>query len=457
MKWVHLSDIHFNNEVTGTDTLLMRDMLKNYLKKQIGDVDKLFITGDYRYKGHPGTAEDVAEYIFQLAKSLGIHDAKEIHIVPGNHDLNRSKERGRVIHSLVQTYNTSYGKFDQSELNLLQNDFAFYNNLYRKIYGCDYVNLNNTNPHTIIDGGMYQLLLMNTNIISNDDKDRGNLLVGTKYILDLLRNNVKPVIVLAHHGIEVLNTEEQNKLKELFKLYNIKLILCGDAHKLLEERINDFYQITAGCMIKNDNSVDAAFTAGEITESNIKITANNWAQNLHFGENGTLMIPLKEQAHPPVDINMEPGIKKHLLHGMNQYKEQDIAIHTPQVMLLLLTYKGSSLLRALNLYTVTTAEGSRKFGDYLCEVFRNETLAYRKKNLRFDQNFNFYKLSYIQEADRLCREAHNTTITENYISYALLNDTKSNTIALLYNRLGYEALERIKSEIKENPTPGLEI
>ena len=92
MKWLHLSDLHYNPERDGRNTGQLRKELLTFLKDKKFSVDEIFITGDFRHALHQkdelsSLAKDVVSYIMEVAKCVGITSSKKIHILPGNHDL----------------------------------------------------------------------------------------------------------------------------------------------------------------------------------------------------------------------------------------------------------------------------------------------------------------------------------------------------------------------------------
>jgi len=95
MRWLHLSDIHFNPMGDGTTTAQLRKELPLYLSNNIGTVDEVFITGDYRFAKTQSDISTVAEkssdFVRDLSTRVGVNDVSHIHVVPGNHDLTRSK------------------------------------------------------------------------------------------------------------------------------------------------------------------------------------------------------------------------------------------------------------------------------------------------------------------------------------------------------------------------------
>lgn len=126
MKWLHLSDLHFDPENAGLGTTMLCDELPEYLKKTGIQADHLFFTGDFRngsQKDNDGVATTAAKFLLDIAESVGISDPRFIHIVPGNHDLTRvesdakkeEKERERVA-TIRRAYETAEGRFDKCGL-----------------------------------------------------------------------------------------------------------------------------------------------------------------------------------------------------------------------------------------------------------------------------------------------------------------------------------------------------
>lgn len=100
MRWIQISDVHFQTKVKSFNTGQLRSKLPEYLNKiknETGAIDTLIITGDYRYapEGEVNTT-NVYDYILKLADSISVA-CNKIVTVPGNHDLTRSSVRKAVI------------------------------------------------------------------------------------------------------------------------------------------------------------------------------------------------------------------------------------------------------------------------------------------------------------------------------------------------------------------------
>ena len=85
MRWLHLSDIHFCPEMDGREARQLKDQLPEYIADNINRVDHVFLTGDYRDASKKDDiiteVKAAAKFIKEIANSVGVTDAKNIHLV----------------------------------------------------------------------------------------------------------------------------------------------------------------------------------------------------------------------------------------------------------------------------------------------------------------------------------------------------------------------------------------
>ena len=95
MKWLHISDIHFNFK--NYETSMLRDKLLKFLEKQ-KDFDFILITGDIFFQyGKDVDEDEIADFIKNIRKACKC-DPDKVYICPGNHDVNRKDEdRNKLI------------------------------------------------------------------------------------------------------------------------------------------------------------------------------------------------------------------------------------------------------------------------------------------------------------------------------------------------------------------------
>lgn len=312
MKWLHLSDIHFNPSKDGADSLYLRKCLLDFLKQKNIVVDKIFLTGDFRdascQDGTDEAAKDIANFIFDIADSVGVKRNSDILLVPGNHDLTRNfNQRQEVITQNKNSYDSGEGIL--KNLDILTGSFEFYKKIVTEIKGKDnadnlFENLYKITPHTFLITDEVNILQLNTEllageVISQDKRERvlddGSLCVGTKYVisaLSLIECSPKPTIVLAHRGLDLLNSFERKKLLNIFQNFKVCMYLCGHSHDLWYDEASCIPQITVGC-IKQQSGVRAGFAIGNYDSASKKIEVeafswenDRWGEYSHFSPAG---------------------------------------------------------------------------------------------------------------------------------------------------------------------------
>lgn len=317
MKWLHLSDLHFNPIKDGSESIYLRDRLFEFLKNNNVVVDKMFLTGDYRDASNQEdtdeNAKEAAKYIMDIAECVKIYDVNDILMVPGNHDLNRNYEgRQECIVENKFKYKVECG--DLINKHLLINSFEFYKRIVKNIYGEkeseeQFENVFKVNPHMYKIYNGYNVLMLNTELLageiitkSTDKKtvnDEGSLLVGNREVTNALihlRDTKNPTIVLAHRGLDLLNAIERRRILSLFEDYNVCLYLCGHSHDLWYDETLGIPQVTVGC-IKKTEGVKVGFSIGEFDQERNLISMrayswdnNSWDEHKHFSKMGSKVV-----------------------------------------------------------------------------------------------------------------------------------------------------------------------
>ena len=288
MRWLHISDVHYNPDMDGRSSAQLREQLPDYLSKLGICVDEVFITGDFRFARNQDDTDEVASssvaFVRELAKSAGVVDPDHIHIVPGNHDLVRYKDAAdkRKLSGIIKSYSYEGGQFSYDDMDFLLKRFSFFKRVCSKLYSESSVWADNLQPiHTYRCFGSYSLLYLNTAIVCNKDEERGELILGNNALYLALKsikaqNGNKPIIVLAHHALEYLSKREREIVEVLFRDYSVSLYLCGDAHEVWHRWINETLEITMGC-IKLESGMQAAFSIGEMSpDGYITVNTHSW-------------------------------------------------------------------------------------------------------------------------------------------------------------------------------------
>ena len=175
MKWLHLSDLHFNPEQDGTDTNFLREKLKDFLIEKEVKADKLFLTGDFRDASRQvdsdENAEKVVQYIHEVAEIVGVSDIQNILCVPGNHDLDRSiNNRKELICKIKRSYRPQDGNFNNA--SYLVEAFTFYKRVLNKLYGTEYTDhlfdAYKVNPQRICHYNDCNIMMLNTELFAGE-------------------------------------------------------------------------------------------------------------------------------------------------------------------------------------------------------------------------------------------------------------------------------------------------
>ncbi len=284
-KWVHFSDLHFRSFIeSGFNSTELKEKLPPYLESRVQDADALIITGDYRYApDKEENPQNVGDFIKKIAGSLKLEPTK-IFLVPGNHDLDRNEVRSDVIRGLRNTYSTTQGAFSSERLERLQKDFSFFDELREVVYGTIDTSIS-PNPHYAVCLERCNLLLLNTALTAGMEdngqvNDEHRLLLGSSHLSAVVHDikNDNPTIAIGHHGLKFLEDNEYNTCSRFLNNAGVRLYLCGHEHKLWEGAFGDNgKEVTVGCLMQNDHSVEAGFSVGELmSDGTVVLHAYRW-------------------------------------------------------------------------------------------------------------------------------------------------------------------------------------
>lgn len=239
VKWLHLSDIHFNFKNFNSN-----ELRKDFIEKvnNFGSEEPfthIFLTGDILNR-NSDAHDDTIGFIELLIKAVNV-DKNNVFLVPGNHDHDRNQT--------IQHTKSIFEKADENDRasetesitsetkqNLL-NSFGNFDDIYSKVFGGNYY-LQKTEPHQIVKCGSLNIIKLNTAWLDIDSDYNESLMIGSFQLQNLLsaheellrmRNGIN--IAVGHHPINDLMPLERNRLLQLFKRYNIGLYFCGHSHK----------------------------------------------------------------------------------------------------------------------------------------------------------------------------------------------------------------------------------
>ncbi|MBY0597014.1 metallophosphoesterase family protein [Bacillus bingmayongensis] len=231
VHFIQLSDIHFQYQ--NYNIMRMRDSLSDYLGQlnQENGIDFLVVTGDITHQGREYTS-DVRGFLDDVLKSTNL-TKKSMYIIPGNHDINRSKQvRGYIIDSMQGKKGVSNELNGEVYSTLLQGQeefFNFYSSYLQEEYPKEEL-------HFIKKSDKYNVFHINTCLVSGKNGEEGHLLVDInkfyKAIRELRHTKEEKVlnIAIGHHTLECLCEEDREAMRNNFADHNIDLYLSGHVH-----------------------------------------------------------------------------------------------------------------------------------------------------------------------------------------------------------------------------------
>lgn len=356
MRWLHISDLHYNYKKSNLQTKKLREELINTLASlknsvEFVAIDHLFLTGDYRNALYQkdDTIEkdvnDVVEFILQIADTLDIKK-ENIYYVCGNHDLTRSVDNKNSDNSkddykkFVDSFDCELKIFNLSKNRvnlLLEKRFVFFRRFCEKMESEGIVNVwSDFASHPYTEYEDFNLLQINSCLTCDSDNDRGELKLQTTCISDLVKNKDKPLIILSHHEIDHFSYKERNEFRSLLSRHKQVVFLCGDAHLPKAKKTNNIYEIISGCLMFSDNILPM-FSIGEIHKNQINLCAYSWDNlfmewsryplfNKYFRElsRGTLDKNLSNIKHEVIDVICYDKISSAYADIAEEVKTSDI-------------------------------------------------------------------------------------------------------------------------------------
>ena len=239
IKWLHLSDIHFNYKNYDSE-LLRKDFIERIAElSKCESFTHLFLSGDILYRNGTPDSKTIS-FLEQLIASMSL--SKEcVVIVPGNHDHDRDATRvlAETLFSEKQEAEmlAATENLDEAHVAPYLETFKQFNScvssFLRRNYYTDY-----SSPHFLSSENGLNVIHLNTAWLDTASGDPGKLLIGTFQLQNLLVNKESILktenalnIAVGHHPLEELNEEERKRVLDLFSRFNIGLYLCGHMHQ----------------------------------------------------------------------------------------------------------------------------------------------------------------------------------------------------------------------------------
>ncbi len=246
LSFLHLSDIHFTS-ASGKPLDLDKDIraqlerdIEVNLKTQIKNFNGILVTGDIGYSGNQDEYKIAQEWLDKLCGIISC-EKHQVWVVPGNHDVDRSKVTNskplQLIHSELRK--TEKNRIDEEIYNTLKDD-TYRSILFNPIenyikfaskYGCE---INPDRPFwesdgmRMNDGSLLHFRGLTSTIVSDmyDDESLCKLVLGRTQV-QIPIDSSKIFIILCHHPTDWPH-DEDNILPYLEA--RARVVLFGDKH-----------------------------------------------------------------------------------------------------------------------------------------------------------------------------------------------------------------------------------
>ena len=239
-----ISDIHLSDEKAENQGLVLDAFLEDFKKQkdQLNPAEAFVLIGGDLVKDadREGIYQNFYDHIVKPIMATGIKK-KNIIIVPGNHEAQRSWIRENIItYAPVISQTFTEDKFDtyinQQSGDFLLRKFLNYSNFMERTMERNGFNLIGYPVELNDDWSVYCLNSALTSFagVKSDEypllqKDDNRLNIDTRRLYDWVSNNKKKKILLMHHPFEYYSNWAKTELKKIVKL-NFDLILTGHTH-----------------------------------------------------------------------------------------------------------------------------------------------------------------------------------------------------------------------------------
>ncbi len=259
VRWLHVSDFHFSQHSDGASAIVLQALLATVaeLRQRGRELDLIFVTGDIANTGAEGEYLLAEAYLGELCQVAGV-PRSALHMVPGNHDVNRPAGDGlaRTLPDAEAAQRYFQPGAHRHHLLKLEAFRAFYNRFYagepRKDARDDKAP-RAAAPGQATAGAEIVLvrdldigvLPLNTAWFAQDDGDSGKLMVGEALVRAGLAAIAGATVRLSlmHHPISDLSPIERKLIQERVS-ESCHFLLRGHLHDTEAQWISTPYQQT---------------------------------------------------------------------------------------------------------------------------------------------------------------------------------------------------------------------
>ena len=259
IRWLHISDLHFNG-ADDMSTELLRDELPKFLKGK--HISYIFCTGDIREAKTGVFPGEAADYLKKLCTAANI-DISRLFIVAGNHDINRANPGRdeaikRVMFQRNGYYNADDGIIHEEDYRAIHGGQADFREFLGKIFDEDRLKyyMDPLKPHFNIETSDFNILHVDTTLVQRSDQETTDLIVGSKALYETCKtlNQEKPTILLTHFPFTCLLQDEKKYVSEILYRCGVRLWLAGHEHDHNCQPLKYLCSAQAGVFRKEKNA-----------------------------------------------------------------------------------------------------------------------------------------------------------------------------------------------------------
>lgn len=154
--------------------------------------------------------------------------------------------------------------------------------------------------------------------------------------------------------------------------------------------------------------------------------------------------------------HLDCNLKEYILQKFEWYQAQNIAVQTPQLLLMLLTYPDDSIVS--NIFNIYKTEEGVLYGTYLVEFFQKIDIQYKSTgHLYREHNWRAF-LEMLKNAEEVLHgQKDKTCITANILCYAILNYNRGTTVEMIQRQMGKKEFKKVINYILNDVLPSVPI
>jgi predicted MPP superfamily phosphohydrolase len=281
IRWLHLSDTHFREDELWDRRATLRALIAKVgeLKEKGLAPDMVFVTGDIAWSGKPKEYEQATRFFHELNKVLELDPKDRWFLVPGNHDVDRS--RIKAAHRAVTRSLQDEGAVeeillkDPDSLRSLATRLDAYYTFAADFLGPTRAVQPDRPWRTDVrefNGTSIGILQLNSAwIAEGGDADNANLILGEAQVREALNDTPDAFlrIALMHHPLRSLREFDANCVESLLGVKGgAAFLLRGHLHlnrtKVQSSPDGNLFEIAAGTLYTDETRWPRGFHLSEV-------------------------------------------------------------------------------------------------------------------------------------------------------------------------------------------------